>query len=354
MYPIAIVGTDPNAAVARLACEKAGFSDIALIGDACRSLPATTLGANTTRILSALGLGEVLAGIAHVPDREQLRLAKSAYLVAELPLAGFYADRYGSALVNVEAADLDQILNANVEPHSDLDVPPSIDDLAQNYALVVVTNPNNLKNSINSEPTTPADAFTYFHSTAPLADTMTNCNISWLGDRQVAWQYSTSRMTHFIFASAADKALNPADWHHSLHDVVDRATVTTLSTSAGVREHWQEGNFVYLGQASYNATPFFREALACGFEDAWVLSRMLENYEEAMLEGLREYVKYRRPRAQKIILESNTRAKDCNQPQKSRRILRNIGSAVSTRFLPEIAMSKRDWFHGHDCIKGFR
>ena len=354
MYPIAIAGTGTDAAVTRLACEKAGFSDITLIGQACKSLPATTLGANTTRILSALGLGEALAGIAHAPDREQLRLAKSAYLVAELPLARFYADRYGSELVNVEAADLDQILNVTVEPNADESAPPQVNDLAQSYALVIVANRNHLETSTSDSPTAPSDPFNYFHSTAPLADTMANCNITWLGKRQVAWHYRTSRTTHFIFASAPDKALNPADWHRSLHDVVDQATSITSNTNAGVREHWLEGNCVYLGQASYNPTPFFREAMACGFEDAWVLSRMLENYEEAILEGLREYVKYRRPRAQKIMLESNTRATDFTQPQKSRRLLRNVGTAFSTRFLPEIAMSKRDWFHGHDCIRGFR
>ena len=31
----------------------------------------------------------------------------------------------------------------------------------------------------------------------------------------------------------------------------------------------------------------------------------------------------------------------------------HLGTALSTRFLPEIAMQKLDWVYGYDCIKGF-
>jgi hypothetical protein len=31
-----------------------------------------------------------------------------------------------------------------------------------------------------------------------------------------------------------------------------------------------------------------------------------------------------------------------------------VNQALSTRFLPEIAMQKQDWFHQHNVIKGFR
>ena len=34
--------------------------------------------------------------------------------------------------------------------------------------------------------------------------------------------------------------------------------------------------------------------------------------------------------------------------------MHNIGVALGSRFLPEIVMHKQDWFHQHDCIRGFR
>ena len=40
----------------------------------------------------------------------------------------------------------------------------------------------------------------------------------------------------------------------------------------------------------------FPETIHAGIEDAWVLSRMLENYEEETNEALSSYTKYRRPR----------------------------------------------------------
>ena len=81
---------------------------------------------------------------------------------------------------------------------------------------------------------------------------------------------------------------------------------------------------------------------------------MLENYEEDMHDGLSEYARYRQVRARKITRETESLTASLTQPVAAKRIMRNLGIALSTRFLPEIAMSRRDWFHSYDRIKGFR
>jgi 2-polyprenyl-6-methoxyphenol hydroxylase-like FAD-dependent oxidoreductase len=91
-----------------------------------------------------------------------------------------------------------------------------------------------------------------------------------------------------------------------------------------------------------------------GLEDAWVLSRMLENYEEAVDEGLREYARFRRARANRLSRAAAVRAEQYFENTRLGRLGRNLNLALSTRFLPEIAMQRIDWLYGHDCIRGFR
>jgi 2-polyprenyl-6-methoxyphenol hydroxylase-like FAD-dependent oxidoreductase len=91
-----------------------------------------------------------------------------------------------------------------------------------------------------------------------------------------------------------------------------------------------------------------------GLEDAWVLSRMLENYEEDTADGLAAYAKYRRPRARRIAREVTATVKQHNALSPLGRLRRNINIAFSTRFIPEIAMQRIDWHYDYDCIRGFR
>ena len=81
---------------------------------------------------------------------------------------------------------------------------------------------------------------------------------------------------------------------------------------------------------------------------------MLENYEEDILDGVREYQRYRRARARRTD-QASSRA-FANLPNKTlpQRLLHYAGIALGSRFLPEIVMHKQDWFHQHDCIRGFR
>ena len=48
------------------------------------------------------------------PDRQQVRFAKSAYLLAELPLGEFYEQQYGAPLVNFSARSLNDRLENDI------------------------------------------------------------------------------------------------------------------------------------------------------------------------------------------------------------------------------------------------
>ena len=115
MYSVAILGTGISAHLMARLCNRSGFDDVSLTtsdGQEPDQLLAEngphndldTLAASQTRVLFALGLGEALMDHACLPDREQVRLAASGYLLSELPLGKFYQDRYGAPMLNIHPA----------------------------------------------------------------------------------------------------------------------------------------------------------------------------------------------------------------------------------------------------------
>ena len=111
MYPVAVVGDNPAARAALLACRRSGFNDLTWSSIPDESKPSTlppayTLPANITRVIQALCGTQALDTLAYAPDREQIRFGPSAYLLSELPLGQFSQDRYGAPHVNIETDDL--------------------------------------------------------------------------------------------------------------------------------------------------------------------------------------------------------------------------------------------------------
>ena len=91
MYPVAIIGHSPAAQLAALACNAGGFREIARYAgpvECPAATPILSLGANASRLLRTLA-PDAIDALGYFPDRQQVRFAKSAYLLAELPLGNF-------------------------------------------------------------------------------------------------------------------------------------------------------------------------------------------------------------------------------------------------------------------------
>jgi hypothetical protein len=350
MYRIAVVGTNPTARASILACQLAGFDDITWVSPedesnaATAAVAAKTLPANLTRLITALGGGKTLLSRGHIPDREQVRFAASGYLLSELPLGKFAQDRYGAPHVNIADADLNQALGCTNELLSNT----GLDQLANSHEVVLVCADPLL---IDPEPT-----HELWQAKLAVDATTRNANVTWLGHGQTGWQFSTPEHTHYVFSTPVDVPLEKTAWHASLHEAIDTATLVGSFNTAGgpVRDHWQEGNVAYLGEACYGGNIYRRESLCLGLEDAWVVSRMLENYEEDIFDGLAEYERYRRPRTKKVARTSAEVAAKQVIRAPLLQVMRNLDTAFSTRFMPEIAMQRIDWLYNYDCIRGFR
>ena len=294
---------------------------------------------NLVKVVHALGLAQSLDKISHQPNRAQVRFGRSAYLLSELPLGRFCSERYGAGLANVDSQALLELLRE--------DLPSAAFNHTQ--APIVETA------APSSNTATAATGAQLYHSVLPLVESTANANITWLNEHAIAWQFSTLEQTHFYFYIQQPTAMTPEHWHPSLQAPVQQAkALDLLQQEHTPAENWYQGNIVLAGDAAYAAPAQWREFTHIGLEDAWVLSRMLENYEEEWPQALASYEKYRGARARRITRNLRLTQNSYSRRKPLQRLARNLNIALSTRFLPEIAMQRIDWHYGHDCIRGFR
>ena len=288
------------------------------------------VGANVSRLLRTISESELLEH-ANQPDREQVRLAQSGFLLSEMPLGKFYEDRYSAPLLNIEQADLLALVQTNTdEPDT------------SNFDVVIDARPLE---------TTPSDYKLWQSNTEITDPSSLRMNISWMGDDFMAWQFATPAKLHFVwFAKSLPK---PEQLHPALHPYLECEEPLVVG-SGNVNETMYSGNTAFVSTAVSKPWPTQLPFTNYGVEDAWVLARMLENYEDHLSTALSEYEKYRLPRHRKVNNYSELYLGRYLHKTGMSKLGRNLGIALRSRFLPEMAMQQVDWFHQYDCIRGFR
>ena len=355
MYSVAVIGDSPATHIAALACKAAGFAETKQFaslnesstdGNSVHCIPASA-----SRIINALSPTNI-ESIGLCPDREQVRLGRSAYLLSELPLGKFYLERYGAPLVNCTRKELIELL----AQHNAFDPSPAkktLKDIEADYQLAILCDAPSVTKSIPKES---AGGFDIYTANVPEAHLLRHANVTWMGKGQVILQRSSQAQTHYTFITHHHLPFEETQWHPSLAPAFAHKCFkqTFNPQQHAISEHFHDGRRVYIGDACYAQHPSFLESHNSGMEDAWVLSRMMENYEEDIGDGLRDYERYRRPRAVRVAQSGHLRLNSLTRPSANSRFWGYVNQALSTRFLPEIAMQKQDWFHQHNVIKGFR
>jgi hypothetical protein len=348
MYPLTIIGDSSTADITHLACRAAGFGNISRLGRH-QTIPRPTLvclGANASRVVNAL-CQTPLESFGFLPDRDQIRLGRSAYLLAELPLGDFYRQRYGSALVNCSEQALRHTLQQEIgEP----------DVMTQNLSQQDETDAGlNLvcDDHASKIPEKPA----YLHASAMTQNhSLRKANVTWLGEGQYIQQRSLPEGVHFDFITLAGRGWSVAQWHPSLHEAFEsKSEASALPPDAlEIRDHFFQGDTVYLNSYSRGERGALPEMGNTGIEDAWVLSRMLENYEEDVTDALVAYEQFRRVRSKKLHKIYWEELRRMTAPVLTSAWRFRLGMALRARFLPELALQQRDALHEHDVIRGFR
>ncbi len=347
MYPVAIIGQTAGAQLAALACSASGFNQLSRFrgaGALSNSPPVHSLGANASRLLRALA-PTVVKNIGFAPDRFQIRFAKSAYLLAELPLGDFYHQRYGSPLINVAGTALTDLLESMLD--NPLQPPAALTEIERAHTLTILS---------ATEPTAAPDNgdFQVFHATLP-DHPLRRANVLWRGQSQYIEQLADVDCVHFRFVTLKNTEFCQGDWHESLHEALamkEQMPDIQLSQLAH-SDTLFAGSVAYLSDAVMPCVSCKVDGANTALEDAWVLSRMMENYEEDVADGLTAYERFRRPRHRKVMAGLHRHLTHLTEPSPMKRLGQHIGVALQNRLLPEIALQRQDWLYDHDVIKGF-
>ncbi|MFM8353893.1 MAG: FAD-dependent monooxygenase [Gammaproteobacteria bacterium] len=116
---------------------------------------------------------------------------------------------------------------------------------------------------------------------------------------------------------------------------------------------WHSGRVALLGDACHPMLPYLAQGAAMAIEDAWVLARMLDQWDEDPVAALGEYSRYRQPRATRVQAASREQGTEFHRTDRWQILKRNLTLGFGSRYLPELAMQRFDWLHGYDCVKGF-
>jgi len=144
-------------------------------------------------------------------------------------------------------------------------------------------------------------------------------------------------------------------WHTSLSQLIDAAD-SCFKWALYDREPMPACTLqraTLVGDACHPMLPYLAQGAAMAIEDAWVLSRLLEQWTDQPAGGLNEYQKYRLPRTRRVQLASRKQGEVFHLRNKWAITRRNLKLAVGCRYLPEIAMQQFDWLHGYDALKLF-
>lgn len=396
MAAIGIAGGGIGGLTLALACREAGLGDIIVyeqVADPQALGAGVQLSPNATRVLLALGLKGPLNAIAFHPQAIQLRTWRTGYLVASRPLGGFSEARYGAPYVHVHRGDLHGLLLTAARERG-IDVQTGTlcggaGDDGDGAWLEVDGRRARFDAVVGCDGVHSRVRASLFHAAEPVfsghvawrgmvrtadlpAKLIPPTATAWLGPGRHFVHYyvrggelvnfvgvvETDRWTEESWnqpGSTTDLAADFSGWHPLVHTLIESAS-ETFKWALFDREPmpaWTRGRVTLLGDACHPMRPYLAQGAAMAIEDAWVLSRMLERWEDQPATGLAEYERYRRPRTAKVQLRSRAQGEEFHLTERWDVLKRNMKLILGSRYLPEMAMQQFDWLHGYDCIRGF-
>mgnify|MGYP001815562918 CR=1 FL=1 len=371
MHRVRIVGTGVAGLTLALALCRAGIEDLELYSAAAqpRQDPGLLLSPNATRILNALGLADALLAHSIEPLLMVERAWRSGYLLTQRPLGSFARQRYGAPHLVVAQSVLEDIIRAalrhyDVAIHDNAALPS--DSFTSGDHIVVGCDGS--QSQVRQKMGYPSEAAASGHSLwraridqrAAPRGIDANAVATWIGPRQTftlwpAPDGTTLELMALFPTDAGELDTAFAAWHSTLGQLIAHshtAHTQPLLATPPVEQRYH-GNWVLLGEACQQLHPYLQQQTAMALEDAWVLARMLDRWEEEVPNAFRDYERYRNARVKRLTAQTQSRWQAATQPSGLRAQQRNLRISLMNRFLPEMSMQQLDWLYGYDCIAGF-
>jgi len=397
MQNIGIVGGGIGGLTLALACRESGLTDISVYEQSAAPEIAghgILLSPNATRVLYALGLKEALTDAACQSDALHYRSHRTGYQISMRPLGAFAEARYGAPFYQLLRSDLIRLLTERLyEREIDVHYGWRCTGLGQSAEAVGLTSESgetrqhdlavgsdgvhsHVRRFMHEEVPPTFTGHVAWRGTTPVADLPAQFDSRpatiWLGPGRHITHYPVRGGDLLAFTAVVETAVPGEEswyqtgereilaeqfqeWHPVIQALVDASQDLhhwPLYDRAPLAR-WTDGHVTLLGDACHPALPYLSQGAALAIEDAWVLSRMLETWEEDIASGLSEYERYRRPRAARVQAGSRQEARSLHLSDRWQIRWRNLRMALGSRYLPEITMERYDWLYGYDCVKGF-
>ncbi len=352
------------------------------------------LSPNASRILRALGVLDALEALSFKPRLVQFRSWKNARLIAQLPLGNTSIERHGAPYLHIHRQDLHNVLREKaMRAGAKINYAHQLVEISQNEQAVqlqfasgnivhhdLVIACDGIKSTVRKQIlNASAPMFTGHVAWRGLVKTanipkgtVAPAATVWLGPHGhfVNYYVCSGDAVNYVailenqdwndesWAIPAQKSeLLTAfgGWHKKVHLLIENSEACY---KWGLFQHqpletWTKSRVTLLGDACHAMLPYLAQGAAMAIEDAWVLSRMLEQQEKNPVLALPAYEKYRLARTKKMQLASAEQGDMFHLSDSRDVILRNFKLGFGSRYLPELALKKLDWIHAYDAIRGF-
>ena len=398
-HSIGIIGGGIGGLTAALACQHAGFEDITLYEQAPAPSAAGAgiqLSANATRVLRALRVLDPIAERSFTPQFVHLRAARSGYLIAQLPLGALAEARYGAPYLHVHRGDLHEVLVRAAEQRGiALRYNARCAEIGQNTERVQLrfdgaANPiehdvlvgadgihSQVRQTLQADTPPQFTGHVAWRGLVPVerlpANSFAPTVTAWMGPQRHFVNYYVKRgeFINFVavvedstwqeesWVSPGDKAELAAEfrgWHSNVQALIDAADDVNRWAlhDRDPLPRWSVGRITLLGDACHPMLPYLAQGAAMAIEDAWVLARLLDQWNDGdPAEALAEYERYRLPRTRRVQLGARNQGELFHLSKPLAVWRRNLTLGFGSRFLPELAMQRSDWIYNYDAVNGF-
>jgi len=347
------------------------------------------LGPNAVKVLSALGLGEVLLNVSDRPQTLMLKSGYSGQTMLSVPFGSAAEERWGAPYLHIHRADLVAVLAEALKAQGiacklDCEV-VAVESQGSGVSLICAS-----KERINADIVVAADGVRsrlrdiWFNKSAPEY----TGSVAWRAvvDVQALGRFKlekvatvwTGRGRHAVtyllrggslanlVAVIDDKDPTDQSWQQlgSADEAItdfkgfDPAVLKILRKAPTLYKwglyqqklpkQWHRDRAVLIGDACHAMPPFLAQGAAMAIEDAWVLADTLDKHGA---DGLDAYQARREDRVAKVMAQSNANGARFHMSSDVARIGAFAALGAGDRLSDTQKLAQFDWLYGVDVTQ---
>ncbi len=326
------------------------------------------LSPNAMAVLERLGVAGDLEGSLSEPEALVVRDARSAAILARIPLGKTARQRYGAPYCTLHRADLQASLLAAARRHAAItfhlgaevrDVRGTEKEVGfiaggENRQSEILVAADGVRSAIRTShfqyPGPTSLGHSAWRATLPAAEVADRVPLDeiglWLGAGAHLVHYPIANGTelNIVLISGEDPEPRKAAFRQAARRLIDHVPLWMHSPLAAVdpAQPWARGRVALIGDAAHAIAPSAAQGGAQAIEDAWVLAASLAGKSADPARALTDYARLRQPRVERVARLAS-RNLNLYEMKRVPALLRNS----LLRTLPATLMlSRLDWLFG--------